>query len=126
MPNGPLCLSFWIVFLQNLRTIVTGKDLFSIPTGIINLCGKFWIQKFYHYGGQAQCEQMEQFSAMATRNYNFVSLNDKSKQNDIYKIKIDIYKCMIENINLGIQFYCKENYKKHQQFWKIIRSEILF
>ena len=63
---------------------------------------------------------------MATRNYNFVSLNDKSKQNDIYKIKIDIYKRMIENINLGIQFYCKKNYKKHQQFWKIIRSEILF
>ena len=28
----------------------------------------------------------------------------------------------IENINSGIQFYCKENNKKRQHFWKIIRS----
>ena len=28
----------------------------------------------------------------------------------------------IENINSGIKCYCKENNKKHQHFWKTIRS----
>ena len=35
---------------------------------------------------------------------------------------LQLYNLLVENINSGIQFYGQENSKKHQHFWKIIRS----
>ena len=35
---------------------------------------------------------------------------------------LQLYNLLVEDINSGIQFYCKENNKKHQHFWKITRS----
>ena len=35
---------------------------------------------------------------------------------------INVKSVYFENINSGIHFFCKKNNKKHQRFWKMIRS----
>ena len=53
------------LFLWELKTI------FSVPTDVINLCGKIRIRKSRHYGGQA-CKQTKRFSVMTKgRDYLF-------------------------------------------------------
>ena len=80
-----LCCAKLFILLHSLKI---SYDLqFSVPTDVINLCGKIRIRKPRHYGGQ-ECKQTEPFSAMTTVSDYFLSLDEQSKRR--YKVKINI------------------------------------
>ena len=60
--------------------------LFSVPSGIINLCGKIQIENPAIMEDK-QCKQTELFSVMTKGSDKFWSLDDKSKQR--YKVKVN-------------------------------------
>ena len=68
--------------INHLRTL----DVFSVPTDVINLCGKFEFKNPAIVEGK-QYKQTKQFSVMAKGSDYFLSLDDKPKQR--YKVKIN-------------------------------------
>ena len=68
--------------ITHLRTL----DVFSVPTDVINLCGKFEFENPAIVEGN-QYKQTEQFSVMAKGSDCFLSLDDQSKQR--HKVKIN-------------------------------------
>ena len=56
---------------------------FSIPTDVINLCGKIRIRKWME---DKQCKQSKRFSVMTKGSDYILSLDDKSKRRYIVKI----------------------------------------
>ena len=59
------------------------------------------------------------------RNIHFINLKKKTVSTIIIYKSICVKFSLFQNINSGIQFYCKENNKKHEHFWKTIVFIIL-